>query len=230
MKKLVSFLSKISIPFWISVFLFTVAFFAFASIADENILENNYHFDTAVINFIKGNSTPLLYKIMLFVTFFGSSKFLLPAYIFLVIFLGWKHKKAIALDVSIIAISSTSLMFLLKDYFHRHRPNSILGNTLLSYSFPSGHSVSSFVFCSILAYLVWQTRISDFKKYSITFLLLLYTLAVGLSRIILLVHYATDVIAGYCFAVAWLLFSFWMLKLIRERYFKKADIKNYSKN
>lgn len=204
-----------------SLLLLLASIILFFYIADENVLEKNYHFDTAVLNFVKMHSTPILVNIMLVVTFFGSTKFLLPAYIIIVGLLLWKHKKVIALQIGIIAGSSTLIMYLLKDYFQRHRPNSVLGNNLTSYSFPSGHSVSSFIFFGIISYMVWKTNISTPKKYSIAFLLLLYTLAVGMSRIILMVHYATDVIAGYCFAIAWLIISFWVIEIIHEKYSNK---------
>jgi membrane-associated phospholipid phosphatase len=221
MKRISYYLSENSGKVLISILLFLAAIILFSYIADENVLEKNYHFDTAVINFVKMHSTPVLIKIMLVVTFFGSTKFLLPAYIIIVVLLFWKHKKEIAIEIVCIAGSSTIIMFLLKDYFHRHRPNSILGNELVSYSFPSGHSVSSLIFCGIISYIVWKTNISILKKYLITFLLMLYTLAVGMSRIILMVHYATDVIAGYCFAIAWLIISFWVITIIRSKYSAK---------
>jgi membrane-associated phospholipid phosphatase len=221
MKRISYYLSENSGKVLISILLFLAAIILFSYIADENVLEKNYHFDTAVINFVKMHSTPVLIKIMLVVTFFGSTKFLLPAYIIIVVLLFWKHKKEIAIEIVCIAGSSTIIMFLLKDYFHRHRPNSILGNELVSYSFPSGHSVSSLIFCGIISYIVWKTNISILKKYLITFLLMLYALAVGMSRIILMVHYATDVIAAYCFAIAWLIISFWVITIIRSKYSEK---------
>lgn len=213
---------KISSGVLVTTLLFAVSLLVFAYIADENVLEKNYQFDTAVIAYVKAYSSPLLVKVMLIITFFGSTKFLLPAYILLIVFLIWKNKKAIAIDTSIIAISSTLVMYLLKTYFKRHRPDSTLVKTIVGYSFPSGHSVSIFIFCSILAYLLWQTNISSFKKYTISLLLLLCTIAVGLSRIILMVHFATDVIAAYCFAIAWVLSSFWAIKKIRKIYSNRA--------
>lgn len=206
----------------ISILLFLGAVILFSYIADENVLEKNYHFDTEVLNFVNRHSTPLLVKIMLVITFFGSTKFFFPAYIIMVGLLLWKHKKIIALEIAVIAGGSTLMMFLLKDFFHRHRPNSIFGNELVSYSFPSGHSVSSLIFCGIISYIVWTTNISNLKKFSITLLLLLYALLVGTSRIILMVHYATDVIAGYCFAIAWLIISFWVMKITHARYFSNV--------
>lgn len=222
MKKLIGLVKEVSSGVLFTTLLFAASLLVFAYIADENVLEKNYQFDTAVIAFVKANTSPLLVKVMLVVTFFGSFQFLIPAYILLIALLTWKKKKVIATDISIIAISSTLVMFLLKEYFKRHRPASTLVKTIAGYSFPSGHSVSSFIFCSILAYLVWHTAISSFKKYTFSLLLLLCTIAVGLSRIILMVHFATDVIAAFCFAIVWVLFSFWVIKKIRKIYARRA--------
>lgn len=223
MKRISRYISQNPWKVIISILLFLGAVILFSYIADENILEKNYHFDTAVLNFVKTHSTPMLVKTMLVVTFFGSTKFFLPAYIIMVALLLWKHKNTTAIEIASIAGSSTLIMHLLKDYFHRHRPNSILGNELVSYSFPSGHSVSSLIFCGVVSYIVWKTNISTVKKYGITCLLLLYALLVGMSRIVLMVHYATDVIAGFCFATAWLIISFWVIKIMHEKYCKKFN-------
>ncbi len=222
MKNIIGLLKEISSGILVTMLLFAASLLVFGYIADENILEKNYQFDTAVLGYVKANTSPILVKVMLAVTFFGSSQFLLPAYILLIAFLIWKNKKVIAIDISIIAISSTLVMLFLKEYFKRHRPDSTLVKTIVGYSFPSGHTVSSFIFSCILAYLLWKTNISTFKKYSISLLLLLYTIAIGLSRIILMVHFATDVIAAFCFGIAWVLSSFWVIKKIRKMYSLRA--------
>jgi membrane-associated phospholipid phosphatase len=218
MKKIITLVQEVSSGVFVVTLLFAASLLVFAYIADENVIEKNNQFDNAVIAYVIAHTSPLLVKVMLAVTFFGSSQFLLPAYILLIALLIWKNKKAIATDISIIAISSTLVMFLLKVYFKRHRPSSTLVKTIVGYSFPSGHSVSSFIFCSILAYLLWKTNISSFKKYTLSLLLLLCTIAIGLSRVILMVHFATDVIAGFCFGIAWVLSSFWAIKKIRKIY------------
>lgn len=216
MKKINILLKEVSAGVLVAVFFFAASTLIFTIIANENVLEKNNQFDIAVITFLKAITTPFFVKVMKVVTFFGSAQFLVPAYILLILILFWKNKKLIAIDIAVIAISSTVVMFLLKIFFKRHRPDSMFIKNIVGYSFPSGHSVSSFIFCSILAYLLWKTTISTFKKYAISFVLLLCTIAIGLSRIILMVHYATDVIAAFCFGIAWVLASFWAIKKIRK--------------
>ena len=85
----------------------------------------------------------------------------------------------------------------------------------MHYSFPSGHSFSSFVFCSIAAYLICNGTLSYLWKSGITFLLLSFSLAIGLSRLVLNVHYATDVTASFLLAVIWLIISFAIISRIQ---------------
>lgn len=216
-KKIKQLLTQISLKVLAVLLLFITCLLVFAYIADENVLENNKVFDEKVIVCVATHSTPMLVQVMQIITFFGSSYFLLPAYIALIVFFLWKKEKAYAIDIAIIAVSSTAAMFLLKEIFKRHRPLLPVGKTLMSYSFPSGHSVSSFIFCSVLAYLVWMSPIKKIWKYIIAFLLLLFAAVIGLSRIVLNVHYATDVIAGFCFGIVWVVMSFWLMRKIRTK-------------
>jgi len=109
------------------------------------------------------------------------------------------------------------LMFLLKDIYHRHRPDLPLLRELNGYSFPSGHATDSFIFCSILIYLIWKSKISATWKYILAAFLVLFSLSIGASRIILRYHYASDVLAGFALAFAWVIFSFWILGKIKRK-------------
>ncbi len=209
-------LKQISLEVFAISLLFLTALVLFAYIADEIVLENNTAFDTAVMNYVRTHETPLLIKTMTVITFYGSAQFLLPAYILLIIFYLIKKNSAYAIDIAIIGISSTAVMFLLKNIFKRHRPAIPVIKNIVGYSFPSGHSLSSFIFCSVVAYLIFQSSLKKPLKYISTFLLLLISLTIGLSRIILNVHFASDVIAGFCLGLVLVLLSFSIIKKIRK--------------
>jgi membrane-associated phospholipid phosphatase len=119
--------------------------------------------------------------------------------------------------VLVIGVSSTGLMFLLKSIFKRKRPDLPLFKELTNYSFPSGHALSSFIFCSILIWLTWKTGWGKGWKWLVSALLLLFSLSIGVSRIVLRYHYASDVLAGFCMGFAWALLSFLILKKLRVR-------------
>jgi undecaprenyl-diphosphatase len=108
-------------------------------------------------------------------------------------------------------------MFGLKELFHRKRPDLPLVRTLDNFSFPSGHALSSFIFCSVLVYLVWKGALKNTWKWILSALLILFSICIGISRIVLRYHYASDVIAGFCLAVAWVIFSLWLERKLTSR-------------
>jgi undecaprenyl-diphosphatase len=108
-------------------------------------------------------------------------------------------------------------LFVLKGLFKRDRPDLPLVENITNYSFPSGHALLTFILCSIFIYLIWQGNKKLFWKFFFSFLLLLFAFIVGVSRIILRVHYPTDVLAGFCMGFAWSILSFWLMNKMTEK-------------
>lgn len=96
------------------------------------------------------------------------------------------------------------LNLLLKELVHRPRPEGFRLISETGYSFPSGHSMIAMAFYGLLVWMVWRYEKDIFVKYLCTIGFSLCIGAVGLSRIYLGVHYASDVIAGFCVSLAWL--------------------------
>lgn len=93
---------------------------------------------------------------------------------------------------------------LLKAIVQRPRPEGFRLVSEVGYSFPSGHSMISMAFFGLCAWMVWHYESDRVAKwfYCICFALLI--VFVGISRIYLGVHYASDVLAGFCVSLAWL--------------------------
>jgi membrane-associated phospholipid phosphatase len=217
MKKRVQHLLKlIPLELLVLAIVFLLCLFIFSFIVHEAVYEREDIFDNNVIHFFSVHSSPALIEAMKRITFFGSTTFLFPAYIVLIAWQLFKKRPAHSIDIAVIAISSTAMMFVLKQFFHRHRPQIPIIKGISGYSFPSGHALSSFIFCSILMYLVWEGTLATWQKYLIVLFLLLCSFAIGCSRVILNVHYATDVIGGFCLGIAWVILSFVMIKKIRK--------------
>ncbi len=103
-------------------------------------------------------------------------------------------------------LSGTGLALILKDLFHRPRPQIVPHLTDISTaSFPSGHSMlSSLTYLTLAALLA--RAVSDLKtKLYFLFVASFLTVIIGSSRVYLGVHYPTDVFAGWCIGSAWAL-------------------------
>lgn len=197
--------------------LFLVCLFVFGYLAHEIVGENETAFDEKAFHFFAAYSSPGFITVNRIFTFFGASYFSISVYIILLIILFVSGRKADGINVAIIAITSTALMFLLKEFFHRKRPDLPVVRSLSNFSFPSGHALSSFIFCSVLVYLVWKGGLHNMWKWILSVLLMLFSICIGISRIVLRYHYATDVIAGFCLALAWVIFSLWLEKKLTSR-------------
>ncbi|AGG88548.1 phosphatase PAP2 family protein [Rhodanobacter denitrificans] len=92
----------------------------------------------------------------------------------------------------------------LKTLFQRVRPLHDHGFIVeRGWSFPSGHAFGSIVFYGMLAYVLLRLLPQRFHRATIAAAVLLVSV-VGISRILLQVHYFSDVMAGYAAGAAWL--------------------------
>lgn len=207
-------IKTISLQAIIISLLFLVSLGLFALLTHEIVFENEDWFDSRVFAFLKNHSSPGSIFFFKQLTFLGSSYFLFPSYVVLIAWLLYKKRKADAITIAIIAVSSTILMYSLKILIGRARPDLPLFAPLATNSFPSGHALSSFIFCSVITWLVWKSNLKKNLKLFLSGLLVLLAIAVGISRIVLRYHYASDVLAGFCMGIAWVLLSFWIQQKI----------------
>lgn len=94
----------------------------------------------------------------------------------------------------------------LKHVFSRPRPTEVVRIVVeTGSSFPSGHTMAASCFYGFLIYLVWQLCRNRALRNAVTALLSLVIALVGFSRVYLGVHYFTDVLAGLCVSVCYLI-------------------------
>ncbi|MEP6584728.1 MAG: phosphatase PAP2 family protein [Ginsengibacter sp.] len=120
-------------------------------------------------------------------------------------------------------MTSTTLLYFLKDTFRRHRPMDPLITNVTGFSFPSGHSFSSFTFCGLIVYLLWQSKIGRGWKVGATIFFFLFATTIAFSRVYLRVHFPSDVIAGFCLSMMWLLLSIWVLHIVDKKIFRNIS-------
>ena len=190
----------------------------FAMIVDEVLLEQEKMFDDTAFRFFDAVTTPLLVQVMKVLTFIGSTAFMFPAYVLLIIILLVQKKTRYAIEVALVGITSQALLYILKTIFHRQRPPSSLIKNITTYSFPSGHAFSTFIFCSIIVYIVQHTKWKAVYKWIVSAVLLLLSITIGISRIILKVHYPTDVLGSLLLGIAWVICMVWLVNRMNKKY------------
>ena len=111
-----------------------------------------------------------------------------------------RKERSLLIGWVVATLGASALTMVLKAIFQRVRPEYA---HMSSWSFPSGHSMGSFVTYGMLTY-VCSRYMPDWAAWVIGAGLLLLVLFIGFSRLYLGVHYFSDVIAGYSVAMVWL--------------------------
>ncbi len=112
---------------------------------------------------------------------------------------GARHAAIVLASAPVTAVIVFNVV---KQLVHRARPVGGLLLRAATYSFPSGHSVVSAAAFGSLAWVLARESILSWRV--ATLLAVLCPLLIGVSRIYLGVHWATDVLGGWClgFAIA----------------------------
>ena len=153
--------------------------------------------DTFIYNLCTFKINDLLTGIFKVITFFGSTPFIIALSVLLFfIFLLCKKKNYAYLTASVIIIS-TILNNVIKIIIMRSRPEVLKLVIETSYSFPSGHTMASVTIYGILLYLVNKTDLKHGLKNTLRVILIMLPILIGISRIYLGAHFATDVIGAY---------------------------------
>ena len=193
------------------MFSFILLFLASAAISE--VTKPN-PIDVSFFRFCESFTNPLSIQIAIFISFFGTAVFLVPAYILIVYFLVKLNHERYAAMVTTIIITSLLSGWLLKLIFHKHRPPVPLVPGAGWYSFPSGHALGAFTFSGICLFLLWKARISNPRKRVFSGIFIVFGCLIGLSRIFLHVHYATDVFGSLFFSGFWILFVYMIFRIM----------------
>jgi undecaprenyl-diphosphatase len=211
----------LSIELIIILLLFIISFFVFVFVARRIFWQKKDEFDFVVFDFMKPLINELRTDTMELFTFMGTHTFLIPMNLLLIgYFLFIKRHRWYSITIPVVSLGGLSLMFILKNLFGRPRPEDPLLRTVSGLSFPSGHALLSVAFYGLLIYLVWKNIANIWLRWTLIVLLLLLILIIGLSRIYLRVHYASDVLAGFAMGIIWLVLSIWIVRRI-ERFTRK---------
>jgi membrane-associated phospholipid phosphatase len=220
-KKIWAAIALLSVEMLAILLLFISALLAFAYLIRKVIVLQETSFDKTTSTFLDSFISDRNSDVMLVFTFLGTHTFLIPANIVLIAyFLFIKKHKWYSIKVPAIALTSLALMFGLKNLFGRPRPDVPLIFRAEGLSFPSGHALFSITFYGLIIYIIYKSVHQKWLKWSLIIFLVMLIFIIGFSRVYLRVHYATDVIAGFCVGFLWLVFTISMLNRM-EKYSRK---------
>lgn len=130
----------------------------------------------------------------------------------LLLFVGPKARRSVALPVSGVVILSAVLNLALKNIFARERPDLFRLISETGYSFPSGHAMINASLYTMLILLIFRDIRDKPRRFVLSALCLAMVLLIGCSRIYLGVHYAGDILGGWLFGLAVSMFVYYMEK------------------
>jgi len=182
--------------FWTLIVLVTAfAVGIFADLGEDVAARSTTAFDESVRTWIMAHQNRIVYKIAYFITWAGS-----PVVMIIVAAVAgawFYHRRGRSKAGVMIAAPAVGgvVSFVVKYLFGRARP---AGGALLnerSYSFPSGHALTSAAVMVTLCYVLAREGIISWR--SAILIGGTVPLLVGLSRLYLDVHWTTDVVGGW---------------------------------
>lgn len=186
----------------LAMIVFCLASLGFLAIAKEVRDNETQNFDSSVLLAIHQLSGPKLDSLMSAITQLGGVLFVPIATALGALLLWAKRRKVQAIKLALGVGGATVINLFLKNYFERQRPQ--LWDRLIvehTFAFPSGHAMASGALAASIVLILWKTK---YRKIAVI-LGSIYVAVIGFSRLYLGVHYPSDIIAGWCVSVAWVL-------------------------
>ena len=211
-------MALLSAKFLLVGLLFLVSLFLLFHLIHDVFADKDTGLDYMLFALSDRISSPAMTRTMRIISFLGSVRYLIivPALLVL-LFSFYRDMRWNGLRVLIISFTTSMLNQLLKNYFERPRPAFALVD-MSGFSFPSGHTMIGGVFHGLIIYIIWTTVENKVWRWALSLFFTLIVVLVGLSRIYLKVHYATDVAAGYLIGLLWLITSLYLLRQIEIFY------------
>ena len=184
-----------------------------------NVLNGNIQsFDSNIYNMLNSLKSNFMDIFFRNITRFGDEEVLILIALACLVFI--KNRK-IGLSIAINLASVGGINHILKEIIQRPRPPiefRMVQET--SYSFPSGHAMASLAFYGLIMYYfsksIKNNRIKNVSYIGFTVFICL----IGISRIYLGVHFASDVLAGFLISAAYLIIYIMIILKLKEKYTK----------
>lgn len=211
--------------FLVRVFLAVVAVWGFVIVAGLVFGGATREFDEHVMRFFRDPHAPGVLRGPAWlegsvrdITALGGATVLVLFTAAVAVFLGVRRQRHALVLVVVASLGGLLLANGLKLAFQRPRPDLVPHLTRVdSTSFPSGHAVSSAVVYLTLGALLSQLVEERKQKAYFLGVACFLTFLVGLTRVVLGVHYPSDVLAGWSAGLAWALVCWMVAEYLQRR-------------
>lgn len=151
---------------------------------------------------------PLPDRVFAYVTELGSAQVIVGLSILGLLFWYWRGNRIEAWRLALVGIGTLLFTQVLKLVYGIDRPLIDASLDATTYSFPSGHASGSLALYGLIAYVLYRKK----QSRVVIFILLCLVFAVSLSRVILNVHYFSDVLGGWFVALTMIALSEWIIR------------------
>lgn len=187
-------------------------------------------FDDAVASFITmifPEQTQAFFRV---IQLFGEELGIAVVGIATILWLWLKTKNYQGAALLLIAVGvGNEVNGLIKDFIKRPRPELEHFADAEGFSFPSGHGMVGMILYIVVAYFIFKEIKSVQMKWLIGSIFGLLLLLIGASRIVLQVHFPSDVMAGFAMGYIWVYLMISGYEMIIDRR-KVTQTTDYSKN
>ena len=210
--------------FWIGLF---AAVGAFTTLTILVKTTPSFPIDLQVTRALQTLSSPFFAFLMQLISWPGFSPqcYLLSGLIVLGIYAFGFHWEAVSALFATLLPPVVNVV--IKDYIRRPRPTVDLVdvfNILDSYSFPSGHVMFYVGFFGFLWFLAYTLLKRSWRRTAILTFLGIFIALVGMSRIYLGQHWASDVLGAYLLGSFTLLVILWFYRWGKQRFFVRQPV------
>ncbi|HEY0686326.1 MAG TPA: phosphatase PAP2 family protein [Steroidobacter sp.] len=195
---------QLGIQVLVSVAIAVTACLGFVEIADEIAVDEDLgQFDVALSAGLSRHASDEQLRIFAVLTDLGDKGFLIPLAGCIGLYLMFRRRWFLAITWIVATATGALMNTALKAIFERARPQWLHDFASADgWSFPSGHSSGAFIVYGLLGYLAVIHSPQRFHL-PIAIMAMALIVCVGFSRVILQVHYFSDVLGGYAFGAAW---------------------------
>ena len=158
-------------------------------------------FDVALSHLAQAWATPVTLALAVFFSDVGDVLALTLVSVAIVAWLLMRGRPALAWGCALAILINSLTVRVLKRLFERERPAGATEWLTSGHSYPSGHAAGSLMVLGLLAWLLWPQLAPRWRSW-LALVAVLCIAAIGAARVLLQVHYPSDVLGGWLIAGA----------------------------